>query len=604
MIVGATRGDGGPYIVRHLLTQGIGAIEPGANDTAEITASRGLLSEDLDGMVRELVARGRHGRTDRPLIHVHADPPPDQDWISVQWGRWWSLYEDEFDLADRPFVEVTHHKHGREHRHRLYLAVRADGAIVNLSHEYARREKLSRIAEYETGSRFVLGRHNRAVHRRLLEEGRENVAAAMAAAGLLDAPRPEAVSPQARQQAERTGMDLATVDAAVLLAWQASDGGPALVAALAAAGLHLVMGTKEVLVADRDGRLHPNPLGKLLGRVSKAAGLDRVAAREVRARLAGLLIPGCHDHVIAGGHDGVRKDEHDRGRAGSPGRGDEAGAAEGGGRVGDDAPDLRGDGRGGKLRRAVEAPGPARGGVEDTAGDRLADRDRRIPGQERAAALRDRGDAGRVGRALGRDGTDEIRLLTARLRLGPNPAAAVTARTIRHAVGVPDRKARRAAWIAIQLRQAYHTGWLPPSVADRIDRVKIDEQANAVVITLLSGTLLVDRRDRVDVIGRADDMAVEELAEAVRRRGWDTVVVEGDQEFRVAISRRLAALRPPVHVVANPLSEFEIAEILDAGSPALPPASSPLAPSPRRGRPQGGGERLVPAPGGPRHGLG
>ena len=180
----------------------------------------------------------------------------------------------------------------------------------------------------------------------------------------------------------------------------------------------------------------------------------------------------------------------------------------------------------------------------------------------------------------------------------------MTARTIRLAAGVPDRKARQAAWIAIQLRQAYDTGWLPPSAAARIARVKIDEQANAVVITLLSGTLLVDRRDRVDVIGRADDMAVEELAEAVRRRGWDAVVVEGDQEFRVAISRRLAALRPPVHIVANPLSEFEIAEILDAGSPALPPASFPRAPSPRRGRPKGGGERQVSVPGGPRHGLG
>ncbi len=603
MISGATRGDGGPYIVSHLLTQGMSGIEPGANDEAVISGRRGLLADGLDGMVREMVARGAHGRTDRPLIHVHADPPPGRDWSAAEWQRFWSLYETEFDLTDRPFSEVTHRKHGREHRHRLYLAVRADGTVVNLSHEYARREKLSRIVEYETRAPFVLGRHNRAVHQRLMREGREDVAAAMAGAGLLEASRPEALSPGARQQAERAGMDTLAVDAAVLAAWQASDNGASLVTALTAAGLHLVAGTKEVLVADRDGRLHPNPLGKLLGRVSKAAGLDRVAAGEVRARLAGVAILKHRDDVIAGDHDGVRKDEHDRRRAGSSERDGEAGEAEAGRRVGDDLADLRGDDRGCEHRLPPSAAGRAGRGIQDTAGDRPADRDRRVTGTERAAALRDRGDAGRVGRALGRGGTNEIRLLTARLRLGPDSAASVSTCTIRLADGVPDRKGRRAAWIAVQLRQAYDTGWLPPSVADRIVRVKVDEQAKAVVITLLSGTVLVDRRDRIDVVGRTDDMAVEELAEAVLRRGWDAVLVEGEPEFRVAVARRLAALRPPVRVVDNPLSEYEIAEILDADSPALPLAPSRLALAPRRGRPQGGGGREA-LPGGNGHGMG
>jgi hypothetical protein len=594
MIAGATRGGGGPYIVRHLLTQGLAGIELGANEYVEITGGRGLLADDLDGMVRELTARGAHGRTDRPLIHVHADPPPGRDWTAAEWKRWWSLYEAEFDLADRPFVEVTHRKHGREHKHRLYLAVRADGSVVNLSHEYARREKLSRIAEHETGAAFVLGRHNRAVHQRLLEEGRDDVAAAMSAAGLLKASRPEALSPGARQQAERTGMDIVSVDAAVLAAWQVSDGGPALVAALRAAGLRLVMGTKEVLVADGAGRLHPNPLGKLLGRASKAAGLERIGAAEVRQRLKGIEVPSHHDHVIAGEWH-VEESEQHRGRPGGSGGDGEAGEAEGGGREWDDPTDLCSDGRGSELGRLAPAPRPA--GVENAAGDRLAHGDQRIPGPLRAKALRDRSDAGRLGRAL-ENHTGDIKDLTAKLRRGPPPALPVSVRGVRLVSQDTSegRRGRRAVWIAVQLRNAYDTGWLPPSVADRIVKVQIDADARAVILTLITGTLLVDRLDRIEIVGRADDIAIAEITEAVHRRGWDTVTVEGDLNFRVSAAKSLYALEPPVNVLQSPLSEFELAEIDDA-RPSHPTSSPPAFTPPGSDRRAGPGGSWQPGSG-------
>ena len=152
-------------------------------------------------------------------------------------------------------------------------------------------------------------------------------------------------------------------------------------------------------------------------------------------------------------------------------------------------------------------------------------------------------------------------------------------------------RARRAVWIAVQLRAAYDTGWLPPSVADRIVKVQINAEARAVILTLVTGTLLVDRLDRIEIIGRADEIAITEITEAVRRRGWRNVEVQGDMEFRVAAAKALYAMEPPVHVLQGPLSEFELAEIDDARAlrPTFaPPALTPLG-SDRRAGPGGFG---------------
>lgn len=70
-------------------------------------------------------------------------------------------------------------------------------------------------------------------------------------------------------------------------------------------------------------------------------------------------------------------------------------------------------------------------------------------------------------------------------------------------------------------------------------------------------------------------MAISEIVEAVRRHGWPSVTVDGDMDFRVAATKALLALEPPVRVVASILSEFEEAEIEDAraaphGLPSFP----------------------------------
>ncbi len=56
------------------------------------------------------------------------------------------------------------------------------------------------------------------------------------------------------------------------------------------------------------------------------------------------------------------------------------------------------------------------------------------------------------------------------------------------------------------------------------------------------------RQDRIDVIGEVDHLAIEEIVEAVKRREWDTVAVDGDPGFRRAVAWAMAAADPPIEV--------------------------------------------------------
>ena len=90
--------------------------------------------------------------------------------------------------------------------------------------------------------------------------------------------------------------------------------------------------------------------------------------------------------------------------------------------------------------------------------------------------------------------------------------------------------------------------------------IDVDRERRAVILTLRSGTRLIDRLDRIDVVSNADDVAVDEMTEAVRRRGWDAVEVYGDLAFRRATALRLQLLEPPVAVADSPLTEVDDAE--------------------------------------------
>src|SRR5690606_6427942 len=97
-----------------------------------------------------------------PIYHMHVDPPPGFEDDKI-FDRYLDLFEAEFGLQDQARVGVEHVKHGRRHRHYAWSLVRADGKIIDLSHDYARREKISRVVEFEFGMPLTPGRHNRAV---------------------------------------------------------------------------------------------------------------------------------------------------------------------------------------------------------------------------------------------------------------------------------------------------------------------------------------------------------------------------------------------------------------------------------------------------------
>jgi hypothetical protein len=280
MIQAATRGRGGEALVVHLLRRD-------ENELVEILPARGVAAEGFRAQLREIVARAAHGRTERPVLHLHVDPST--DWTELQYTRHVELYEAEFGLAGQPRLAVFHRKHDRGHRHYVWSLVRRDGSVISMSYDYARREKISRILEFEFGEPHVVGRHNRAVAAVLRLEGRLDVAASIEAAGLLDAERPVAKQTSAgREQEKRTRVRQATVENIVLTAWQVTSDGPGFESALAAEGLALAIGDEVPVLVDRTGNAHP--LARLVGKVTKAARGKRVGVAEVRQRIKGLAL--------------------------------------------------------------------------------------------------------------------------------------------------------------------------------------------------------------------------------------------------------------------------------------------------------------------------
>ena len=247
MITGATRGSGGKGLANHL------ADLKGKNIRTEMGATRGLGEADIQGALEELDAGAVASRTGRHLYHMHLDPAPAEPWTEATWRDAWSRLEAEMGLLEAPFVEVRHwtwrdlepgddigrvravhgvvavrmqgsgHQVLMPHEHRAYDLTRDDGSVIDTGFDFARREKVARVFEYDHGFDLVCGRHNRAVAARLDAE-RPDVAAAMRAAGLCDRDRPVAeTTPGERAQAGRTGIDPTDVAALALAAWRASD---------------------------------------------------------------------------------------------------------------------------------------------------------------------------------------------------------------------------------------------------------------------------------------------------------------------------------------------------------------------------------------------
>lgn len=283
MIAGATRGTGGDALSRHLLKRQNG-------QEVVVMPARGLAADNLKGQIRELVASAAHGRTSRPVHHVHIDPPPDCVDPDAVIENFLKHYESEFSLEDAQRAGVYHTKNGRRHAHVMWSLVRDDGSVVSLTHDHARREKVSRIVEFEHGLEFTKGKHNRSAAAALRKEGRADVADAMTAAGLLDGKRPVAHStPRQRAQAERTSVPLDEIRNQALAAWKVSDDAKSFAVALHAFGSVVATGERGLVLVDRAAGTHA--LTRTLAAAARAAGGERITAAMVRKRIAGIWFP-------------------------------------------------------------------------------------------------------------------------------------------------------------------------------------------------------------------------------------------------------------------------------------------------------------------------
>ncbi|QDI82426.1 hypothetical protein E8E01_19390 [Methylorubrum populi] len=337
------------------------------NDEVVVIPARGLGSPDIRGQIQELRALSLGGRTDRPIYHLHVDP---EDAIADNAGaraRWWALFEAEFGLASQPYCGVEHFKKDRRHEHRVYSLVRPDGRVVDLAHDFARREKVSRIVEFEFGAPAVRSKHARAIEKALRADGRDDVADWLQASGTLEAERPVArATPQERLIEERTGIPLDDLRAAALAAWRDSADGAGFLEALRARGLDLREGRSGPVVVDGTGTAHLAT--RLIGAAARRQDGARIPAAAVKKRLAGLTLTAHGD-----GHDGRQagRDPHrDPGRQAAPGsagggvgaRGDAGGAEHAGGAPGahDGGGRHGGRGVGDALDRLVARPAAVR----------------------------------------------------------------------------------------------------------------------------------------------------------------------------------------------------------------------------------------------------
>ena len=240
------------------------------NETASITGVGGELyrfdkhglpvADELRLMFAQMDmdARG-HGKDDNHIYHVSLSP--EQPLEPAQWSRVWALYEAEFGLEQSAFIEVTHEKQGRLHRHRAYYALDERGRGLSISHSYPRNEKIARVIEHEFGHDMTAGRHNRSVMKRLQVEGKPTVVAWMEQQKADQMSRPAAAkSFDDHRQEQRTDWPKKQAQADVREVYSQADNGKGFEAALLERGYFLARGEgRPWVVLDPKGGIHSAP---------------------------------------------------------------------------------------------------------------------------------------------------------------------------------------------------------------------------------------------------------------------------------------------------------------------------------------------------------
>lgn len=513
------------------------------------------------------------------------------------------------------------------HLHVLVREVDAlNGRVLGSSWDFARHEKISRMLEARWGHAVVPGRWNKAALTALRASGALE-AETLEAAGLAGMAKAEARYPkgldrelerktrpaQPDAKGRRKGRRMAEVAEAVADARVLSGGDAAgFVRMLAEAGLRVVPGDKRgrwvIEAKDPAGVWHfagalnrlarmtvdgadewmtgPSGPASVKGRNEHEQGGQALAADRLRGSEAGHARRG---RAAGGGPsrdaDGLRGGvgQRDDGRPADgparPGRGrrrrerarPDRGAAVGAGAAAQGEQREDWSSRHAALLARIEGRGHAPGGggrgaaVPGGVPGRTIDLAALAPTPGRVRALMDVRAVAAVQWRLGspsRLGWLEERAAQVRPPLQALPEA--WNRTVQVAESERARRKRRAAFLAVLLKRAYSLSeWLPPETLLHLRRVDVHPETGTVLITLNSGTRILDTGDRVTVRGTADDIAISELVACAERRGWQAVEVSGSAEFRAEASRAL--LLRGIDVVDCPLTPEEQAALRGEG---------------------------------------
>lgn len=256
MVIKGTSCAGAARIAKHLSCTE-------TNEHNELHELRGVAAEDLYGALREMEALVLGTSAKRPFYHASLNARADERLTDEQRAHAIDRLEAALGLSGQPRVVVIHHKRDcgyrlREHCHIVWSRIDVERMrVISDSHNYRKHEQVARNLEREFDHAHVQGAH-------IERDGQ---------------PRPKRTPSHAEMlQAERTGLNVQTVKAAVTDIWCRTDSGQAFAGALRDTGYVLARGDRrDFVVIDPKGGVH-----------SLARHVEGAKAKDIRARMADL----------------------------------------------------------------------------------------------------------------------------------------------------------------------------------------------------------------------------------------------------------------------------------------------------------------------------
>ncbi|WP_306152710.1 relaxase/mobilization nuclease domain-containing protein [Roseovarius sp. MMSF_3281] len=189
----------------------------------------------------------------------HFNISPTETLTPDQYRDLMQMLNKEFDFKDRSVAVYEHVKERPDgikvpHYHILVSEQNQEGRTMSSSHNYARNEKIARIAEVKFGHQQVKGAHNRAVRDAAPDRAKSVFN------DICDGPRPSTVfSKGVHQKAERHGVDLPQIAYEMTRLRENSnqEKGEALAKLAADHGVRIEKGDRKnvILLKDQDGEL-------------------------------------------------------------------------------------------------------------------------------------------------------------------------------------------------------------------------------------------------------------------------------------------------------------------------------------------------------------